>query len=190
MLRTASDSEYKNIKEYLQRISFAHNATHNSVIEMPPFQAGHGLKARAISEARMDLPRLQFDAEEGMSTDAAKLWEKGLPKKVIEIAHEFAQIAQANSEWHRRMNSENLNSANKKNDVKLLQDGQSVLFYKPPSQEEVKRKGRKRKHLSFYHGPTIIKSKVRERQCTIPHEGRELTRDMSMIVRHIHDFTC
>jgi hypothetical protein len=81
----------------------------------------------------MDLPRLQFDAEEGMSTDAVKLWEKGSPKTVIEIAHEFAQIAQANSEWHRRMNSENLNSANKKNDVKLLPDGLSVNFYKPPS---------------------------------------------------------
>ena len=74
---------------------------------------------------------------------------KRLAQKVIEIAHEFAQIAQANSEWHRRMNFENLNSANKKNDVQLLQDGQFVCFYKPPSQEEVKKKGRKRKHLSF-----------------------------------------
>ena len=188
MLRVASDSEYKNIKEYLQCISFAHNVTYNSVIEMSPFEAGHGLKARTISEARMDLPRLQFDAEEGMSTDAAKLWEKGLPKKVIEIAHEFAQIAQANSEWHRRMNSENLNSANKRNDVNLLQDGQSVYFYKPPSQEEVKKKGRKRKHLSFYHGPATIKSKVknRDRQYTISYEGREFTRDISMIVPAKH----
>jgi len=153
---------------------------------MSPFQAGHGLKARTISEARMDLPRLQFNAEEGISTDAAKLWEKGLPKKVIELAHEFAQIAQANSEWHRRMNSENLNSANKKNDTKLLQDGLSVYFYKPPSQEEVNRRSRKRKHLSFYHGPAKIKSKVRERQYVITYEGKEFTRDISMIVPTKH----
>ena len=81
VLRTASDSECKNVKEHLQCISFAHNITCNSVTETSPFQAGHGLKARTVSEARMDLPRLQFDAEEGMSADAAKLWEKGLPKK-------------------------------------------------------------------------------------------------------------
>ena len=186
MLRTATDSEYKNIKEYLQCISFAHNVTYNSVIEMSPFEAGHGLKARTISEARMDLPRLQFNAEEGMSTDATKLWEKGLPKKVIDVAHEFAQIAQANSEWHRRINAENLNSANKRNDLKLLEDGQSVYFYKPPSQEEVVRRGRKRKHLSFYHGPAKIKSKIRERQYVITYEGKEFTRDIAMIVPTRH----
>jgi hypothetical protein len=83
MLRTASDSECKNIKEYLQCISFAHNATYNSVIETSPFQAGHGLKARTISEARMNLPRLQFDAEEGMSIMRTQpsCGKKAYPKK-------------------------------------------------------------------------------------------------------------
>ena len=83
-------AEYKNIKEFVHCIAFAHNCTFNSAIEMTPFEAGHGLPARTISEARMDLPRLQFTAEEGNSkTDGVKLWEQGLPKKVVDLAHEM-----------------------------------------------------------------------------------------------------
>lgn len=183
MLRTATDAEYKNIKEFVHCIAFAHNCTFNSAIEMTPFEAGHGLPARTISEARMDLPRLQFTAEEGNSkTDGVKLWEQGLPKKVVDLAHEMALIAQSHSEWYRRMNSERLNAAGKIIDEALLENGLQVYFYKPPTQEETTHKDRKRKHLSFYHGPAKITGKPRDRQYTLEYQGKEFTRDISMIV--------
>ncbi len=53
MLRIASNDEYNNLKDYLQCIAFAHNCTYSSVIECTPFEAGHGLRARTVAEARM-----------------------------------------------------------------------------------------------------------------------------------------
>ncbi len=64
MLRIASNYEYSNLKDYLQCIAFAHNCTHSSVIECTPFEAGHGLRARTVAEARMAIPKLQLLEED------------------------------------------------------------------------------------------------------------------------------
>jgi transposase InsO family protein len=64
MLRIASNDEYSNIKDYLQCITFAHNCTYSSVIECTPFEAGHGLRARTVAEARMAIPKLQLLEED------------------------------------------------------------------------------------------------------------------------------
>ena len=123
MLRTSKQAEYDNIKEYVQCMAFGHNCTYNSVIKMSPFEAGHGLPARTISDARLDLPRLQLTAEEGNASDGAvKLWEKGLPKKVIDLAHSMAETAKRNSEWQRRMNTEHLNATGRKIDTNDQRD--------------------------------------------------------------------
>jgi hypothetical protein len=50
-LSKCDDSQYKNI-------------VFNSAINCTPFEAGHGLRAKAITEARVN-PRLQINAEEG-----------------------------------------------------------------------------------------------------------------------------
>ena len=81
------------------------------------------------------------------------------------------------------MNSERLNAAGKIIDEALLENGLQVYFYKPPTQEETTHKDRKRKHLSFYHGPAKITGKPRDRQYTLEYQGKEFTRDISMIVQ-------
>ncbi len=60
------DLQYKNIKDYLPAIAFAHNTAFNSAtnINCPPFEAGHGLRARTITEARAS-PRLQIITDRG-----------------------------------------------------------------------------------------------------------------------------
>ena len=58
-LTKCDDSQYKNIKDYLPAIAFAHNTAFNSAINCSPFEAGHGLRARTITEARAS-PRLQI----------------------------------------------------------------------------------------------------------------------------------
>ena len=57
MLRKFSNEDYRNIKVNLQAIAFAHNTTYSSVLQCTPFECGHGLRARTISDARM-APRL------------------------------------------------------------------------------------------------------------------------------------
>ncbi len=108
MLRIASNDEYNNLKNYLQCIAFAHNCTYSSVIECTPFEAGHGLRARTVAEARMAIPKLQLLEEDSDDSLATQAWDKSLSKKV-----RIATVAQSHSEWHRRMTSEKLNQVNR-----------------------------------------------------------------------------
>ena len=62
MLRKLSDTEYANIKEILPSLQFAVNTTHQSSIECTPFEAGHGLKARTVAEARLQRPQPQGES--------------------------------------------------------------------------------------------------------------------------------
>ena len=181
MLRIASNEEYNNLKDYLQCIAFAHNCTYSSVIECTPFEAGHGLRARTVAEARMAIPKLQLLEENSEDSPSAQAWDKSLPKKVLELAARMAAIAQAHSEWHRLMTSEKLNQANRPFDDSQLQVGMKVYFYKPPSQQEVALKGRKAKHLAHFHGPATI-TVARRRRLELQYEGKTFNRDVSLVI--------
>jgi hypothetical protein len=50
-LTKCDDSQYKNMKDFLPAIAFAHNIAFNSAINCTPFEAGHGLRAKTITEA-------------------------------------------------------------------------------------------------------------------------------------------
>ncbi len=97
MLRIASNEDYNNLKDYLQCIAFAHNCTYSSVVECTPFEAGHGLRAGTVAEARMAIPRLQFLEEEADDSSTAEAWDKSLPKKVLELAARMATVALSGS---------------------------------------------------------------------------------------------
>jgi hypothetical protein len=51
----------------------------------------------------MAIPKLQLLEEEGDDSLIAQAWDKSLPKKVLELAARMATVAQAHSEWHRRI---------------------------------------------------------------------------------------
>ena len=106
------DTQYNNMQDYLPAIiAFAHNTAFNSAINCTPFEAGHGLQARTITEARAG-PRLQIVAEGGMDLlEADKNWEKSLFPKVLKLAERLASEAQRQSQWHKRMNAHNLNQS-------------------------------------------------------------------------------
>ena len=69
MLRKCDDVHYNNIKGYLPAMQFAINTTFNSVLNCAPFEAAHGLPARTFSQARADTARVEFNTEEGTTTD-------------------------------------------------------------------------------------------------------------------------
>jgi hypothetical protein len=97
-LTKCDDSQYSNMRDYLPAIAFAHNTAFNSAINCTPFEAGHGLRARTITEARAS-PRLQITAERGMDIDDAdKNWEKSLFPKVCKLAERLASEAQRQSQ--------------------------------------------------------------------------------------------
>jgi len=77
-LTKCDDTQYNNMRDYLPAIAFAHNTAFNSAINCTPFEAGHGLRARTITEARAG-PRLQIVAEGGMEiSESDKTWEKSI----------------------------------------------------------------------------------------------------------------
>jgi hypothetical protein len=147
-----------------------------------PFEAGHGLRARTVAEARMAIPKLQLLEEDSDDSPATQAWDKFLPKKVLELAARMTTVAQAHSEWHRRMTSEKFNQANRPFDDSQLQVGMKVYFYKPPSQQEVPAKGRKAKYLGHYHGPATVTAVPRRRQLELQYEGKTFNRDISLVI--------
>jgi transposase InsO family protein len=110
-LTKCDDNQYNNMQDYLPATTFAHNTAFNSAMNCAPFEAGHGLQARTITETRAD-PRLQIVAEGGMDLlEADKNWGKSLCPKVHKLAERFASEAQRQSQWHNCMNSHNLNQS-------------------------------------------------------------------------------
>ena len=189
-LTKCDDSQYSNMRDYLPAIAFAHNTALNSAINCTPFEAGHGLRARTITEARAS-PRLQITAERGMDIDDAdKNWGKSLFPKVCKLAERLASEAQRQSQWHKRMNAHGLNQAGDKTPPHL-QIGDRVYFYRPPTQQEVISRTRKAKHLAHYHGPASILSNVdgRERQYNLEYQGKVFKRDIGMLIpeKRMHD---
>jgi hypothetical protein len=66
------DPQYKNMKDFLPAIAFAHNTAFHSAINCTQCEAGHGLRAKTITEARAN-PRLQITAEEGKDIQSLQI---------------------------------------------------------------------------------------------------------------------
>ncbi len=82
------------------------------------------------------------------------------------------------------MNAHNLNQSGKVISGKSLEKGDKVYFFRPPSQQEVLKRGRKAKHLMHYQGPAIIIGSIegRKRQYEIEYNGKCYKRDISMLI--------
>jgi hypothetical protein len=155
-LTKCDDSQYRNIRDYLPAIAFAHNTAFNSAINCSPFEADHGLRARTITEARAS-PRLQITPERGTGLqEPDEKWESTIFHKICKLAERLVDEAQRQSQWHKRMNAHNLNQSGKKIPDAPYNRGDKVYFYQPPSQNEVIQRERKAKHLIHYRGPAAI----------------------------------
>jgi hypothetical protein len=105
---------------------------------------------------------------------------------MLELAMRLSEVANSESEWHRRMTSEKLNMSGKKIASELLQPGLHVYFYKPPSQQETFRLGRKAKHCQHYHGPAKVTRKLGHHSYEISYQGRTFQRDQGMLIPAKH----
>jgi hypothetical protein len=82
------------------------------------------------------------------------------------------------------MNAHNLNQSGAKVEEKGFSPGDRVYFYKPSTQHEIAKRGRKAKHLAHYHGPATVQGNVegRDRQYHIVYDGKQFKRDISMLI--------
>ena len=151
---------------------------------MFPFEAGHGLRARTITEARAS-PRLQIITDGGNDLqEPDSKWESSIFLKVCKLAERLAEEAQSQSQWHKRMNAHNLNQSGRQISDEPYQSGDRVYFYLPPTQQEVLKTGRKVKHLMHYRGPATVVKLIpgRRRQYEIEFQGKTFKRDVGMLV--------
>ena len=187
MIRKLDDQEYKNLKRRaLPAFQFALNTTFNSAIGCTPFEAGHGLAATTIAQARMQATRVPITAEGGRDGDALEdvdqYFDQSIIKDQMELAVRMAEVARATSEWHRRMTAENLSQSGYVVDLTKYPVGRQAFIYKPPTQAETIARGRKAKHIDHYIGPGTITRHLGTRSMVIQMNGREYQRDAGMVL--------
>ncbi len=161
MIRKLSNHEYKNLSTlYLPSFQFAINTTFNSGIGCTPFEAGHGLMATTITQARARLngvaPIDVGGYEHEVDEDIDEFFDKDSLKLQLELAVSMAEVARSVSEWHKRMTAEKLNQSGQPVDMTKYLVGTRVFFYKPPSKQEADNKGRRAKHIDHYVGPARV----------------------------------
>ena len=192
MIRKLSDHEYKNLSTlYLPSFQFAINTTFNSAIGCTPFEAGHGLMATTITQARARLSNVTpMDGggyEHSVDEDIDEFFDKDSLKLQLEMAVRMAEVARSVSEWHRRMTAEKLNQSGQPVDMTKFPIGTSVFFYKPPSKQEADSKGRRVKHIDHFVGPAKVTKHIGTRSVQLEMEetnGRNITykRDIGMLL--------
>ena len=80
------------------------------------------------------------------------------------------------------MTNQKLNQKGNRIDLDKFTIGSRAYFYKPPTQGEVERTGKKAKHLDHYTGPGAITEKIGSKSFVISYEGRTYQRDAGMIL--------
>jgi hypothetical protein len=153
-----------------------------------PFEAGHGLMATTIPQARArinsvtpnDVGGYEHEVDEG--TD--EFFDKDSLKLQLELSVRMAEVSRSvSSEWHRRMTAEKLNQSGQPVDMSKYPIGTKVFFYRPPSKQEVDSKGRRAKHIDHYVGPARVTKHIGTRSFQLEMEesnGRNI-----MYKRHI-----
>jgi hypothetical protein len=184
MIRKLSDQEYKQLKRIaIPAFQFALNTTFNSAISCTPFEAGHGLQATTVAQARLQTTR---HAEGGRDGDALEdvdaFFDQEIIKEQLELAVRMAEVVTSTSKWHRRMTAENLSQSGQAVDLEKYTIGHKTYVYKPPSMNETIARGKRAKHIDHYVGPGVIIKHIGTRSIVVRYNGKDFQRDAGMIL--------
>jgi hypothetical protein len=173
-LAKCDDSQYKNMKRISFRLlrSRTTQPSIRSAINFTPFEAGHGLRGKTVTEARAN-PRLQIIAcRRGRGYTGARhnVGEIYFPPSLSNgqkacVCMTLNATPSGTVQAHECAQSQ---PVRRKIQDKGLQPGDRVYFYRPPSQHKFIRRGRKAKHLAHYHGPTGDTRQGRRTRQTAP----------------------
>ena len=196
MIRKLTDEEYRHLPDILPSMQYAINCTYNSAIGATPFEVGHGLPPKTLTQARLAVKAVLSDLgggkEDDILEDVSTEFDKSMVHNTLELATRLSNLAVEESNWQRRMTAERLNAAGNAYDPKSrLPLKSQVYFYKPPSMAEAMKRGRKVKHLDHYVGPATITKHIGSRSYLLEHtvtkeDGTQITRtyqrDIGMVV--------
>ncbi len=187
MIRKLSDQDYKQLKTIaLPAFQFALYTTFNSAIGCTPFEAGHGLAATTIAQARLQATRYATNEEGGRDGDTLEdvdqFFDQSVIKDQLELAVRMAEVVRSTSEWHRRMTADNLSQSGQAVNLANYPIGVEAYLYKPPSMAETITRGRRAKHIDHYIEPGIITKHIGTRSMVITLNGRDYQRDAGMIM--------
>ncbi len=189
MIRKLSDVDYRDLKNFLPSFEFMINTTLSSATKRTPFEIAHGLPARTIAQARVEVQRVGRGATDPeILEDVSPVFDGSAVKHILEKAVEIAVEVKAVSEWHRRMMHEGLNQKGQRYNMDHLVEGAKIYFYRPPSVLDVVKKTRKAKHIDHYVGPAVIVKKIGSRSFQISYTNpltgtaQLLQRDAGMII--------
>ena len=188
MIRKLDDDEYKNVINLLPTPQFAYNTTLSSALNATPFEVGCGSKPRTVTAARSEARKDGRGTDPDILEDVSTEFDKSVTKNILELAQIMSEEARSTSEWHKRMTNEKLNQSGRKINMKDFHIGAKVYFYKPPTIQQVEKKGRKAKHIDHYAGPGTIVRIIGGRSVVIsknnPKTGRpvEYQRDVGMVL--------
>ena len=121
-------------------MQFAINTTYQSAIECTPFETGHGLKARAVTDARLQRPqpqRARGQVDEDLIENIDSQFDRSLFHNTLELATRMKDTAQAVSEWHRKMANQKLNQKGNRIDLTKFDIGSiEHIFINLPLKEK------------------------------------------------------
>jgi transposase InsO family protein len=188
MIRKLNDDEYKQVQNLIPALEFAYNTTLSSVLNVSPFEVGYGGKPRTITTAKTEARLGGGGTDPDILEDVCTEFDKSITKNILELSQIMAKEARSTSEWHRRMTNEKLNQAHQRINMKDFHVGAQVYFYKPPTVQQVEKKGRKAKHIDHYVGPGTIVRMVGGRSVVISKlnattgKNVEFQRDVGMVL--------
>ena len=139
-LQTMTKEQYECLHLYMDVMSHVWNTQPASDTNITPFELEHGKKARSVADTLMDLVPQQVK-----SMDARDL------KVIIQSTKAFQFKLRCVKAVEKVRTAEALNS--KGLPKKLWKVGDKVSFFIPPSQNQMKQTGKRKKHIFHYRSP-------------------------------------
>ena len=151
VLRRLTDEQSKHWEDFIPDIRAAYNMSYRQSHGASPFEVRFGYAPRTATEARLGPTSVGVlgMAQEITSADIAVH---------LSLMHMAQDEARRTATWHRQREVDRLNAAGFRAEPFAV--GDKCAYWLPPSQLQVKRRQRKKKHLPHFHGPATITEKL------------------------------
>ena len=156
-LKQMTKGQYQEWEKYVRLIEHVWNTTYHDTLQCTPFEAAHGLPARSTLDtlAEQDSqPITDLMTQDGLTVmkETARAFERQLHKLRTGATERNAE-------------------ALKRGRKATYEVGEEVSFFIPPTETQVKRMGRKAKHLLHYRGPALIVKRLSGTTYELTFEG-------------------
>ena len=142
-LKTMTSEQYQNFDRYMDILSHVWNTTPDTDTGITPFEIEHGMKARSVADAVLDVP-----PSKPKSCDQSDL------QAITTSANAFRKVLNQVKAFEKTKDAITLNA--KGYSKKHFAVGDKVVFHLPPTAEQAKQLHKHPKHVLQWHGPAVI----------------------------------